>query len=140
MTAADPAGRLQGMFLLIVATVGRADDRSPGRSTASSTGAASTSAPDPTALRWRHLQRKPAVSATHLPSENWKVVVHGGAVPIDIGRSDPEGPRATLLSVYTPRYGPSWEAFLDSSPVYARIDADRMFALDVRRACRATSP
>jgi hypothetical protein len=37
------------------------------------------------------------------------------------------GLRRTLPDVYVPRYGPEWEAFLDSGPVYARIDADRMF-------------
>ena len=26
-----------------------------------------------------------------------------------------------------PRYGPDWEQFIDSGPVYLRIDADRMF-------------
>jgi hypothetical protein len=30
--------------------------------------------------------------------------------------------------VYVPRYGPEWDKFLDSGPVYARIDAERMFA------------
>ena len=37
--------------------------------------------------------------------------------------------RQTLFEVYVPRYGPQWEEFLDSDPVYARIDADRMFTL-----------
>ena len=40
-----------------------------------------------------------------------------------------EGFRQTLLDIYVPRYGPEWESFLDSGPVYARIDAERMFAL-----------
>ncbi len=36
--------------------------------------------------------------------------------------------RRTLLDIYVPRYGPQWETeFLDSGPVYARIDAERMF-------------
>ncbi|MDX6665825.1 MAG: hypothetical protein QOG68_2031, partial [Solirubrobacteraceae bacterium] len=35
--------------------------------------------------------------------------------------------RRALLEVYVPRYGPEWETFLDSGPVYARIDAERMF-------------
>jgi hypothetical protein len=26
-----------------------------------------------------------------------------------------------------PRYGPRWEEFLDSGPVYARIEAERLF-------------
>jgi hypothetical protein len=38
------------------------------------------------------------------------------------------GLRETLLEVYVPRYGPDWEKFLDSGPVYMRIDAERMFA------------
>jgi hypothetical protein len=82
-------------------------------------------------VRWRHLRRNPAVSATHLPSEDWAVVVHGLAVPVDTSLAHPDGLRATLLEVYTPRYGPQWEEFLDSGPVYARIEAERMFAFDV---------
>ena len=37
--------------------------------------------------------------------------------------------RQTVLDIYTPAYGEGWETeFLDAeSPVYARIDADRMF-------------
>ena len=43
-------------------------------------------------------------------------------IPIDGGF------RETLLEIYVPRYGAGWEAdFLDGGPVYARIDADRMF-------------
>jgi hypothetical protein len=30
------------------------------------------------------------------------------------------------------RYGPEWEEFIDSGPVYARIDADRMFTFSMR--------
>ena len=36
--------------------------------------------------------------------------------------------RQALLDVYVPRYGEGWAKFLDSGPVYARIDPDRMFA------------
>ena len=55
----------------------------------------------------------------------------GTAVPADVSQADPDGLRATLLEVYTPRYGAQWADFLDSGPVYARIEADRMYALDV---------
>lgn len=58
-------------------------------------------------------------------------MVHGLAVPVDTSLAHPDGLRATLLEVYTPRYGPQWEEFLDSGPVYARIEAERMFAFDV---------
>jgi hypothetical protein len=44
------------------------------------------------------------------------------------------GFRQTLLEIYQPRYGPQWEEFLDSGPVYARIEADRMFALAIPSA------
>ena len=50
------------------------------------------------------------------------VTVHGRATVIDVGRSEHVGFRETLLSIYVPRYGEQWETFLDSGPVYARVD------------------
>jgi hypothetical protein len=55
------------------------------------------------------------------------VTVHGRAVPIGVAGERSAGFRRALLEIYVPRYGPQWEGFLDSGPVYARIDADRMF-------------
>ena len=72
--------------------------------------------------------------ATHLPGEDPAVTVHGRAAPVDVGSADHAGFRQTLLDVYVPRYGPEWEAFLDSGPVYARIDADRMFTFHTNQA------
>ena len=81
------------------------------------------SAPD--SVRFRHIYKRPHVSATHLPGEELAVTVHGRAVPIDIA-TDPF--RQALLDVYVPRYGPEWEhTFLARGPQYARIEADRMF-------------
>jgi hypothetical protein len=82
----------------------------------------------PDSVRFRHIRARPHVSATHLPGEEFAVTVHGRAVPIDV--SSPEGAelRRTLLEVYVPRYGQEWEEFLDSGPVYARIEAERMFS------------
>jgi nitroimidazol reductase NimA-like FMN-containing flavoprotein (pyridoxamine 5'-phosphate oxidase superfamily) len=85
------------------------------------------SAPD--SVRFRHIRNRPQVSATHLPGEELAVTVHGRAVPLDIQSSTEAEFRQTLLEIYVPRYGPQWEEFLDSGPVYARIDADRMFTL-----------
>ncbi len=128
LSAADLAGRLQGMRLLTVATV-TADGRplagpvdgyflhgtfwfSSGRNS----------------VRMRHLAARPAVSATHLPGEELAVTVHGRAFPIDIGAEENAGFRQTVLDIYLPRFGPEWEHdFLDSGPVYARIEAERMF-------------
>jgi hypothetical protein len=78
----------------------------------------------PDSIRYRHLLARPQVSATHLPREEFAVNVHGRAVPVEVAG----GFRETLLEVYVPRYGEDWEQFLDSGPVYMRIDADRMFA------------
>jgi nitroimidazol reductase NimA-like FMN-containing flavoprotein (pyridoxamine 5'-phosphate oxidase superfamily) len=81
------------------------------------------------ALRFRHIRTRPQVSATHLPSEELAVTVHGRAVPIDIAARAHAAFRQAILEVYLPIYGEGWEQeFLEAvSPVYARIDADRMF-------------
>ena len=81
----------------------------------------------PDSVRYRHLLARPQVSATYLPREGFAVNVHGRAVPAEIAG----GFRETLLEVYVPRYGPDWEQFLDSGPVYMRIDADRMFTFQM---------
>jgi hypothetical protein len=88
----------------------------------------------PDSLRFRHIRSRPQVSATHLPGEEFAVTVHGRAVPIDVQGDENAGFRQTLLDVYVPRYGPAWEHFLDSGPVYARIEAERMFAFAMPQA------
>jgi nitroimidazol reductase NimA-like FMN-containing flavoprotein (pyridoxamine 5'-phosphate oxidase superfamily) len=87
-------------------------------------------------VRFRHIRSRPQVSATHLPGEELAVTVHGRAVPIDIDAGEHAAFRQTLLDIYVPRYGAGWEAdFLDAvSPVYARIDADRMFTFHMPAA------
>jgi nitroimidazol reductase NimA-like FMN-containing flavoprotein (pyridoxamine 5'-phosphate oxidase superfamily) len=125
LTAEQLAERLTGMRLLVLATV-TADGRpiaGPVDSIFFRGAFVFGSSPD--SVRFRHIRARPAVSATHLPGEELGVTVHGRAVPVDVA----SGPlRQALLDVYVPRYGASWESFLDSGPVYARIDAERMFA------------
>src|ERR1700732_4388355 len=87
------------------------------------------SSPDST--RFRHIRARPHVSATHRPGEECAVTVHGRAVPVDVRREQGAGLRQTLMEVYTPRYGERWEEFLDSGPVYARIEADKMFTFRI---------
>jgi hypothetical protein len=82
----------------------------------------------PDSQRFRHIQRRPDVSAVHLPGEQLAVTVHGRAIPIDVGGGAEAGFRQTLLDVYVPRYGAEWEDFLDSGPLYARIEPTRMFS------------
>ncbi len=81
----------------------------------------------PDSVRFRHIRHRPQVSATHLPGEHLAVTVHGTAVPVDVQSGEQKGFRRTLLEVYVPRYGAEWESFLDSGPICARIDPQRMF-------------
>jgi nitroimidazol reductase NimA-like FMN-containing flavoprotein (pyridoxamine 5'-phosphate oxidase superfamily) len=80
-------------------------------------------------VRFRHIRARPQVSATYLPSEELAVTVHGRAAPIDISAAEHAAFRRTLVDIYVPIYGEQWEhEFLEAvSPVYARIDAERMF-------------
>jgi Pyridoxamine 5'-phosphate oxidase len=80
-------------------------------------------------VRFRHIRARPQVSATHLPGEELAVTVHGRAVPIDIAALEHADFRRTVLEIYVPIYGDGWEQeFLEAeSPLYARIDAERMF-------------
>jgi nitroimidazol reductase NimA-like FMN-containing flavoprotein (pyridoxamine 5'-phosphate oxidase superfamily) len=127
LTAEQLASRLDGVCLLVLATVS-ADGRPisgpvdgifhRGRF---HFGSSSDS------LRFRHIRRNPAVSATHAPEELFSTTVHGHATEIDVDAPEQADFRRALLDVYLPRYGPSWERLLDSGVAYARIDAERMF-------------
>jgi uncharacterized pyridoxamine 5'-phosphate oxidase family protein len=127
LRAAEVCDRLTGMSLLALATV-TADGRplvGPVDGIFYRGSFHFGSSPD--SVRFRHIRRRPDVSATHLPGEELAVTVHGRAVVIDVGHPDQAGFRQTLLEVYTPRYGAEWESFLDAGVSYARIEARRMF-------------
>jgi hypothetical protein len=128
LRAEQVVGRLDGMCLLALATV-TADGRpivGPVDGIFYRGAFHFGSAPD--SVRFRHIHARPSVSATHLPGEELAVTVHGRAVPVDVRGEDAAGFRQTLLDIYVPRYGPQWEEeFLDSGPLYARIEPDRMF-------------
>jgi uncharacterized pyridoxamine 5'-phosphate oxidase family protein len=124
LTAEQIAERLTGMTLLALATV-TTDGRpivGPVDGIFFRGSFHFGSAPDST--RFRHIRKRPQVSATHLPGEELAVTVHGRAIPVDVKEGEF---RQALLDIYVPRYGPEWEKFLDSGVVYARIDAERMF-------------
>ena len=132
LAAAELAERLDGMCLLTLATA-TADGRpivGPVDGIFFRGGFHFGSSPD--SVRFKHIRARPQVSATHLPGEELGVTVHGRAVPVDVERAAEF--RQTLLDVYVPRYGPEWEKFLDSGPVYARIDPERMFAFHFAEA------
>lgn len=128
LDATQVARRLQGMCLLALATV-----TSDGRPLVGPVDGIFFrgefyfgSSPD--SVRVRHIQRRPQVSAVHLPGEELAVTVHGRALPIELEDEQNAGFRQTLLDIYLPRYGQEWEGFLTSGVVYARIAAERMFA------------
>src|SRR4051812_1666764 len=128
LDAAQVAQRLTGMRLLALATV-TADGRpvvGPVDGIFLRGAFHFGSAPD--SVRARHIAARPQVSATHLPGEELAVTVHGRAVPVDVGAESGAQLRHTLLDIYVPRYGEQWEEeFLDTGPLYWRIEADRMF-------------
>ena len=127
VSAEDLVERLTGMCLLVLATVSADCRPIAGPLDGIFYRGAFHFGTAPNSVRYRHLLARPQVSATHLPREEFAVNVHGRAVPVEVTG----GLRETLLEVYVPRYGESWEQFLDSGPVYMRIDAERMFTFQM---------
>ncbi|MDX6340779.1 MAG: hypothetical protein QOH87_917 [Trebonia sp.] len=128
LSAAETCVRLQGMRLLVVATV-----TSDGRPLAGPVdgyflhgsfcfGSGRNS------VRMRHLAARPGVSATYLAGEELAVTVHGRAELFEL--SGPAGGelRQAMLDHYLPTQGPAFETWLDQADsVAARIAADKMF-------------
>ncbi len=129
MSAEDVTLRLTGMCLLVLATTGASGRPVTGPVDGIFYRGSFHFGSSPDSVRFTHIRSRPFVSATHLPSEQLAVAVHGRAVPIDIRAPENAGFRQTLLDIYVPKYGDAWATdFLDSGPLYARIDADKMFA------------
>jgi hypothetical protein len=121
LTAEQVCERLTGMRLLALATVSSAGRPVVGPVDGIFFRGAFHFGSAPDSVRFRHIAARPWVSATHLPGEELAVTVHGRAERVDVS----SGPfRQTLLNIYGDEWG---ESFLDSGPVYARIDAERMF-------------
>jgi nitroimidazol reductase NimA-like FMN-containing flavoprotein (pyridoxamine 5'-phosphate oxidase superfamily) len=131
LSAAQLSDRLQGMRLLVVATVtadgrplvGPVDGYFLRGSFYFSTGRDS--------VRIRHLAARPQISATHVPGEELAVTVHGRAELFAM-TPDEGSPGAVLrqamLDHYLPKQGPDFEEWLDDSEaVGARIVAEKMF-------------
>ena len=134
LRAAEVCAQLTGMRLLALATV-TADGRPlVGPVDGIFYRGAFHFGSSPDSVRFRHIRRRPDVSATHLPGEHLAVTVHGRAAVIGVQGREHAGFRQALLEVYVPRYGPQWEEFLDADPVYARIDANRMFTFHAEDA------
>lgn len=132
VSARELAARLVGMRLLVLATVSADGRPINGPVDGIFYRGAWHFGSSPDSVRFRHIRRRPHVSATHLPAEEFAVTVHGRATQLDLRSGEQAGFRQTLLETYVPRYGPEWETeFLDRGPVYARIEADKMFTFQM---------
>jgi hypothetical protein len=124
LSAEQVCARLTGMSLLALATVSAAGRPVVGPVDGIFFRGAFHFGSAPESVRARHIAARPWVSATHLPSEELAITVHGRAEPVDVSA----GPfRQLLLDIYVPRYGESWADMLESGAIYWRIGAERMF-------------
>ena len=79
-------------------------------------------------IRIRHLRRRPAVTATHLPGEELAVTVHGRADCFDLDDPVCAELRQAMLDEYLPKQGPAFEEWLRTvDAVGARLEPERMF-------------
>jgi hypothetical protein len=133
LSAAELSERLQGPRWLVVATV--SSDGRPFTALVDGTfyrGCFYFGVNDPCSLKARHLTRNPAVSATHVPDDNWVVTVHGRAERVDVSSQGAPGIHRVLIDTYKQRYGPEWtEDVLTPDSIYFRIEPKRTFALDL---------
>ncbi|HEY7620205.1 MAG TPA: pyridoxamine 5'-phosphate oxidase family protein [Solirubrobacteraceae bacterium] len=127
LSAEQVAERLTGMSLLALATVTAGGRPIVGPVDGIFYRGAFHFGSSPHSVRFRHIRARPHVSATHLPGEELAVTVHGRAEVLDMRAEESAGFRQTVLDIYVPRYGADYEEFIDSGPLYARIEADRMF-------------
>ena len=132
LSAAQLCHKLQGMCLLVVATVttdgrplvGPVDGYLLHGSFFFSSGRSS--------VRMRHLAARPGVSATYLPGEELAVTVHGTAEPHPIRDPACADLRQAMLDEYVPKQGPSFAAWLENvDAAGARIVPEKMFTFQL---------
>jgi nitroimidazol reductase NimA-like FMN-containing flavoprotein (pyridoxamine 5'-phosphate oxidase superfamily) len=128
LTAAQVCQRLQGMRLLVVATV-TADGRPlAGPVDGYFIHGSFYFGSGRDSVRMRHLAARPVVSATHLAGEVLAVTVHGRAELFDVLDPAHGELRQAMLDHYLPRQGPEFEKWLNQAdPVGARVAAKKMF-------------
>src|SRR6266702_3842718 len=125
LSAAELAGRLQGMRLLAVATV-TADGRPlAGPVDGYFLHGTFWFSSARNSVRMRHLAARPAVSAIHLPGEELAVTVHGRAELFEMRDPACAELRQAMLDWYVPRQGPEFESWLDALDEVAASRARR---------------
>ena len=79
-------------------------------------------------VRMRHLAVRPAVSATHLPGEEFAVTVHGRAEIHPMNDPVCAEVRQAMLDEYLPKQGPAFEEWLaNADALVARIEPEKIF-------------
>jgi nitroimidazol reductase NimA-like FMN-containing flavoprotein (pyridoxamine 5'-phosphate oxidase superfamily) len=128
LTARQVCQRLQGMRLLVVATV-TADGRPlAGPVDGYFLHGSFYFGSGRDSVRMRHLAARPAVSASYVAGEELAVTVHGQAELFDVLDPAHGELRQAMLDHYLPKQGPEFETWLDQSdPVGARIAAEKIF-------------
>ena len=126
LSAEQVAERLQGMRLLVLATVTANGRPITGPVDGIFYRGAFHFGSAPDSVRFKHIRARPNVSATHLPGEELAITVHGRAVPIDVHGDEHAPFKQILMDIYLEQYGEAWLKIL-AEGVFARIDADRMF-------------
>jgi general stress protein 26 len=128
LSAVELTERLQGMRLLVLATVtadgrplvGPVDGYFLHGTFWFSTGKAS--------VRRGHLARRPACSATHLPGEELAVTVHGRAEVADLEDPVNADLLQAMLDEYLPKVGPEFEQGIEEmDAVGVRIVPEKIF-------------
>lgn len=76
----------------------------------------------PESVRFRHIRERPWVSATHTPTEEYSVTVHGRAEIVDLASPEHEEFADYCVEIY----GREWRNW-GAGAAYARIDAERMY-------------
>ena len=132
LSAADLAGRLQGMRLRTVATVTAAGRPLAGPVDGEFLLGTVWFSSGRNSVRMRHLAARPAVSATHLPGVELAGTVHGRAERLDLADPAAAELRQAMLDWYVPRQGPEFESWLNAlDAVAARIEPAKMFTFSM---------
>ncbi len=80
------------------------------------------------ALRRRHIERDPRVSASYVPRPEFAATVHGVAVEFDHHDREHAAFVSALNGTFVPLYGEGFANFVDGLRSFYRIDADKMYA------------
>ncbi len=123
LSAAALLDRLRGMKLLSLATVTSRGEPRVGPVDGHFYRGAFWFGSAPDSVRFRHIRKRPAVSATHLDGEAFAVTVHGDAEIVDMDDPGHEGVRDLMVETY----GEDWWREIGASATFARITAHRMY-------------